>query len=107
SSRDGNREVYRMRPDGSEQQNLTTHRRVDELPRWLPDGRRIVFYSGRDRSPQLYQMAVDGTQLKKVPPALREVYRGEFGPIIELGWSPGWLILLGLAGIGFTMFRLR
>ncbi|KAA0267905.1 MAG: hypothetical protein EDQ89_11585 [Acidobacteria bacterium] len=86
---------------------MTNQRRVDDLPRWLPDGQWIVFFSGRERGPQMYQMSPDGIQVKKVPLALREVYRGEFAPMIEFGWRPVWLILLSLVGIGFTRFRLR
>ena len=38
STRDGNREVYMMNPDGSEQVNLTQHRAADLETVWSPTG---------------------------------------------------------------------
>ena len=38
SSRDGNREVYMMNPDGSEQVNLTQHPAGDLQAAWSPTG---------------------------------------------------------------------
>ena len=38
STRDGNREVYMMNPDGSEQVNLTQHPAGDLGAVWSPDG---------------------------------------------------------------------
>ena len=36
SNRDGNWEIYRMRPDGSEQTRLTVNETVDINPVWAP-----------------------------------------------------------------------
>lgn len=61
SSRDGNREIYIMNPDGSEQNNLTNNSLGDDLhPTWSPDGKEIVFQSDRDGNTEIYVMNVDG-----------------------------------------------
>lgn len=43
SERDGNSEIYLMRPDGSAQSRLTQNDRVDERPAWSPDSRKLAF----------------------------------------------------------------
>ena len=40
---------------------LTFGPSLDFLPRWTPDGRRIVFRSDRDGPPNLYSVASDGS----------------------------------------------
>ena len=43
SSRTGNHEIYTMNDDGSRIQQLTDNPLADRVPRWSPDGRKIVF----------------------------------------------------------------
>lgn len=59
-------EIYVMRPDGSEVQNLTQHPANDALPSWSPDGKRLVFRSTRDGNKDLYVIDVDGTGLTRL-----------------------------------------
>lgn len=63
-------ELWRMRPDGSEQRRLTGGRTTDFGPSFSPDGSRLLFSSTRSGSPQLWTMPVDGgepTQLTDFP----------------------------------------
>ena len=60
SNRDGNREVYKMNPDGSGQTRLTNNSADDYQPAWSPDGRKIVFVSTRDGHPEVYVMTPTG-----------------------------------------------
>ena len=78
SKRDGDFEIYSMRPDGSELRQLTrneAHGRFeadDAEPAWSPDGRRIVFTSSRDHpgdgqeSWELYVMNADGSEQRRL-----------------------------------------
>ena len=70
SSRDGNREIYLMNPDGSEQVNITNHRANDISPVWSPTGEHILFASDREQKAwgtwDLYLMDPDGSNVQKV-----------------------------------------
>ena len=56
-----NCEIYVISVDGSGETNLTNHPAVDQQPRWMRDGRRIVFVSERDGNSEIYIMNADGT----------------------------------------------
>lgn len=60
SSRDGNREIYVMNPDGSNQTRLTNNAATDEFPAFSRDG-RIAFSSDRDGNTEIYVMNTNGT----------------------------------------------
>ena len=71
SLRDGNREIYIMNPDGSEQINLTKHPATDLQAVWSPTGEQILFVSNRgDFRPRgtrdLYLMDADGSNVRRV-----------------------------------------
>jgi len=66
STRDGNRDVYIMNPDGSEQVNLTRHRAEDMYPVWSPTGEQILFVSDRRGVRDLYLMDPDGTNVRHI-----------------------------------------
>lgn len=69
SSRDGDREIYSMNPDGTEQTRLTSIAGEDSRPVLSPDGTRIVYQ--RVGEPHLgnfeiYVMNADGTGQKRL-----------------------------------------
>ena len=70
SSRDGNRDIYLMNPDGTEWVNLTNHRANDVAPVWSPTGEHILFSSDREHKAwgtwDLYLMDPDGSNVQKV-----------------------------------------
>ena len=82
SARDGNREVYIMNPDGSEQINLTKHPSIDLQAVWSPTGEQILFVSDRRGERDLYLMDPDGTNVRHVFKRKIEAWR-EFPT-----WSP-------------------
>lgn len=47
SDRDGNREIYLMNADGSDQTRVTNNSTIDDFPTWSPDGTRIAFLGQR------------------------------------------------------------
>ncbi len=66
SDRDGNDEIYDMRPNGSAQTNLTNNLAEDFVPSYSPDGRRIAFTSERDGNLELYVMDADGSDQRRI-----------------------------------------
>ena len=66
SARDGNREIYIMNPDGSEQVNLTQHPAGDLQAVWSPTGEKILFVSDRRGRRDLYLMDPDGSNVRRV-----------------------------------------
>jgi Tol biopolymer transport system component len=59
-------EIYRMRPDESEQENLSQSRGPDSSPEWSPDSKWIVFVSQRDENSEIYRMRPDGSQQQNI-----------------------------------------
>ena len=81
STRDGNKEIYIMNPDGSKQVNLTRHRADDFDPTWSPDRTQILFVSDRKAKVRdLYLMDADGTDVRRV---FRQIEHRE-----QPTWSP-------------------
>ena len=83
SDRDGNREIYVMNPNGSEQTNISNNSAFDQEPSWSPDGTKIAFVSDRDDpyNIEIYVMdAVDGSN----PTRLTDNPTGDVQP----NWSP-------------------
>ena len=66
SDRDGDFEIYKMRPDGSNVIQLTDNDVDDFGPTVSPDGTRIAFWTGRDGNQEIYVMAVDGSNPTRV-----------------------------------------
>ena len=66
SNRDGNYEIYSIRPDGSDLKRLTFDPASDQTPAWSPDGRRLAFRSERSGGGNLYVMDADGGSLRRL-----------------------------------------
>ncbi|HYM00132.1 MAG TPA: prolyl oligopeptidase family serine peptidase, partial [Blastocatellia bacterium] len=66
--------------DGSGNRPLTTGDFVDGVPRWSPDGTRIIYVSNRDGHPQIYVRWMDSGQTAKVTNL-------QFTPS-AIAWSP-------------------
>ncbi len=78
SSRDGDFEIYTMRPDGTGVRQLTHNEETDESdqrdegPQWSRDGRWIAFTSSRDHGrggvdvQELYVMRPDGSEQRRL-----------------------------------------
>ena len=58
STRDGNYDIYLIRPDGTGLRNLTQHPAQDKDPTWTPDGTHLTFVSNRDGKFEVYSMVV-------------------------------------------------
>lgn len=60
----GNFDIFVADADGRNPVRLSTDPAADHQPAWTPDGKRIVFVSGRSGSRQLYVMNVDGSEAR-------------------------------------------
>jgi hypothetical protein len=96
SDRDGNDEIYTMKPDGSDVRRLTTDRAEDLQPAWSPDGSRIAFISNRGGSYQIWVMGADGQNAR----VLTHVPYVEWGS--QISWAPAATI--AFAGISPTPY---
>ena len=80
---EGNREIYLMNPNGTEQVNITNHRADDVSGTWSPTGEQILFASDRDRSFgswDLYLMDADGENVRPVFGKSEERLHPEWSP---------------------------
>ena len=85
SARDGNREIYIMNPDGSEQVRLTQHPANDLRAVWSPTGEQILFTSDRDGKRDLYRMNPDGSNIRRV---FKDKLKRNFTLRDSPAWSP-------------------
>jgi hypothetical protein len=88
SDRDGNREIYVMDPDGTNQVRLTNNQVVDDHPTWSPDGTKIAFVSERASGGfAIFVMNADGTNKVEITPIVFD----NPDPIFDawgMSWSP-------------------
>lgn len=66
TDRDGNREVYTIRVDGTDRRRITDHSATDGNPAWSPDGSEIVFLSERGGSAGIYRVNADGSNVRLI-----------------------------------------
>ena len=67
SNRDGDYEIFTIRPDGSHLRRLTRNHVRDACPAWSPDGRRIAFARHRARqAADIFVMRADGSGVHRV-----------------------------------------
>ena len=66
SSRDGNYEIYSVKPDGSGLKRLTDHPADDQCPSWSFDGTQLAFISQRSGGGDIYIMDADGENLRRL-----------------------------------------
>jgi Tol biopolymer transport system component len=63
SMRDGQRQLYLMKSDGSQLTKLTSSKANDNTPAWAPDGAQLAFASDRDGAWDIFSINADGTSL--------------------------------------------
>jgi TolB protein len=66
STREGNQEIYVVRPDGKDLRRLTSDPAIDAHPAWSPDGKRIVFATSRWGDLELAAISADGGGLTRL-----------------------------------------
>jgi Tol biopolymer transport system component len=76
------REIFTVKLDGTDLQQLTHNAARDFHPDFSPNGRKIAFVSDRDFAPGIYKMSSDGTKQKRVSRSSGTVFESP-------GSSPG------------------
>ena len=81
SDRDGNREIYSVKADGQDEQNLTNSPRDETMPVVSPDGKLVAFTVVSGDTGAIDIMEVDGAERSNVVPSIE--------PNGSYRWSPG------------------
>lgn len=64
---DGDRNIYKIRPDGTKRTRLTlTSGSNSWFPAWSPDGKRLTFTSNRSGTYHIYVMNADGSNIREL-----------------------------------------
>ncbi len=62
----GNKEIYMSDYDGHNVRKITNDRSIALLPRWSPDGIRIMYNSYKDGGPMLYMKDITSNKVKRI-----------------------------------------
>lgn len=73
-------DIFVMDADGSNAINLTNDPAIDDIPRWSPDGTRILFRSDREGAPNIYLMNADGSGLVRLTEEVDGTQEAEWSP---------------------------
>jgi hypothetical protein len=88
SDRDGNREIYLMNSDGTNQVRITNNAGADDFPAWSPDGKRLAILSQNAAGNYVIKlMNADGTDQKELTSV---VSYGNFDPFEGPRWGMSW-----------------
>jgi serine/threonine protein kinase/Tol biopolymer transport system component len=74
-------DLFLVRRDGGGMRRLTNDPAKDRIPRWSPDGSRIVFYSNRSGKYEAWTIRPDGSDLQQVTKILGQ-------PLFDPFWAP-------------------
>lgn len=91
SDRDGNREIYIMNSDGTNQKRLTTNLVVDDYPTWSPNGKKIAFVGEKPNGTfAIFQMDADGKNKVEITYINRYFVNSPawFSDFWSMSWSP-------------------
>jgi len=95
---DGNTDVYVMPAEGGSPKRLTWHPDFDAAVGWTPDGKRILFVSGRDAHAdftRFYTVPAEGGVAEPLP--MWRAFEGKYSPdgtriayVPNFQWQPAW-----------------
>ena len=70
SQRSGNKDIWRIKGDGTNPVQLTNNPADDDWPSYSPDYTKILFTSKRDENEEIYVMNADGSGRRALPTTL-------------------------------------
>ncbi len=76
----GNVDLYVIPAGGGTERRLTDDPGQDDLARWTPDGKNIVFTSNRTRNPQLWEVPAEGGPAHRVRSNAATEYQSDPSP---------------------------
>src|SRR5881394_1514833 len=84
SNREGSYQIYVLNGDGSGVVRLTNSNANDDLPRWSPNGTKILFQSDRDHPDtgymDIYVMNADGSGVTRLTTGVNDDSMGTWSP---------------------------
>jgi Tol biopolymer transport system component len=80
---EGKVDLVTLRPDGSDVKQLTADNGNNGFPSFSPDGKQLVFRSGRGGSKNLYVMNADGTEVRRLTEGKWTDTMGDWSPTGE------------------------
>ena len=79
SNRDGNQEIYKIRPDGTGLTNLSKNPANDYSPTGFSGGGVLAFVSDRNGNPEIYTMTTDGDS----PTNITNNFAQDLDPVLD------------------------
>ncbi len=76
----GNVDLYVIPAGGGTERRLTDDPGGDDLARWTPDGKHVVFTSNRTGNPQLWEVAAEGGPARRVRSNAATEYQSDPSP---------------------------
>jgi TolB protein len=98
--------IYRVRPDGSDQQHLAGH--IVDLTHleWSPDSAWLFYVAeDLDASRGIFRLRADGSQSEILTPGPGDDYAPQYAPVSGLDWHPLPLLIAALGILALSMIR--
>lgn len=82
--------IYTLNRDGNEMEQLTKDQGKNFSPTWSPDGKHLLFYSDRHGSFELYELTIDGKNVRAVFDQKQRKSAGFQKTVFVNPWDNNW-----------------
>ena len=97
--------IYRIRPDGSDLQQISVRAGAVQHLQWSADGSWLFFKANYDGKWDIFRLRANGSTMENLTPMLGQVDTLHNSPYAGMDWHP-LLLIVGALGI-FTMLKVR